>query len=286
MGTSSVRTLDRLKQPEYTGENRCMPCTTVNVFIAIILAVVLTVLGLPIVAGTVFVLSLAAIYFRGYLVPGTPTLTQRYFPDWLLAKFDKEPAEDVEAGATVEDVAVDTDAEPPESVVPEEWLVEHEVIVPCEDVDDLCLADGLSEAFHDGFERFREGDRTEQIASFLEVDADKLTVDEEGMRNVRYDGQFVARWRSDGPLIADLSAAALLEERVPEWQRLTPKQRSKIAGGLRVFADHCPLCEAPIEFDEQEQKSCCGRRSMRYTVGCEDCGETLLQYKESISSSE
>lgn len=82
--------IEAVKQPEYIGENRCTPCTVVNVGIAAVLAAGVGVLAPP--AGvTVFVLSLAAIYLRGYLVPGTPTLTKRYFPDRVLRWFDKAP---------------------------------------------------------------------------------------------------------------------------------------------------------------------------------------------------
>ncbi|GAB3032824.1 hypothetical protein GCM10025298_22210 [Natronobiforma cellulositropha] len=96
MQSGLSRVYERVHQPEYTGENRCIPCTSVNVVIALVVAGGIALWNRPI-ALVAFVLSLAAIYVRGYLVPGTPTLTKRYFPDWLLAKFDKEP-EPVEAG--------------------------------------------------------------------------------------------------------------------------------------------------------------------------------------------
>ncbi|MFB6194579.1 MAG: hypothetical protein ABEI80_00270 [Haloplanus sp.] len=91
--------LDRFRQPEYVGENRCIPCTIVNVALAlyasVALAVLVTFVGPASVAALVgvgaFALCGAAIYLRGYLVPGTPTLTKRYLPDRVLAAFDKEP---------------------------------------------------------------------------------------------------------------------------------------------------------------------------------------------------
>jgi len=101
-------TLARFKNPEYTGANRCLPCTVVNTLIAAVLAVGVGV-GVGTVAGAApgavtglaaFGVSVAAIYFRGYLVPGTPTLTKRYFPPWLLALFGKGRA-DVGAARTL-----------------------------------------------------------------------------------------------------------------------------------------------------------------------------------------
>lgn len=90
--------LDRFRQPEYTGENRCIPCTATNVLIALALSVAVgygwaaTVgrFAWPI-ALAVFGVGIAAVWLRGYLVPGTPELTKRYFPDWLLRRFDKHP---------------------------------------------------------------------------------------------------------------------------------------------------------------------------------------------------
>jgi hypothetical protein len=71
--------LDALRQPEHTGEYRCTPCTVVNSVIAVVLAAALAVLWLP--AGVLaLAVSLAANHLRGYLVPGTPELTRRYFP--------------------------------------------------------------------------------------------------------------------------------------------------------------------------------------------------------------
>lgn len=96
MGTA----LDRYKNQSYTGENRCTPCTVVNVALAAALGVGLGVVAPP-VGAAAFVVGLGSIYFRGYLVPGTPELTKRYFPDWLLARFDKVDEPPAGAGGPV-----------------------------------------------------------------------------------------------------------------------------------------------------------------------------------------
>jgi hypothetical protein len=107
----SIRSVgDRLRRPEYTGENRCMPCTVVNGCLALVAAVVVTALVGPLGGLVVLTAGLGAIYFRGYLVPGTPELTVRYFPPWLLELFGKDldlretlvPVEDVAVRATPE----------------------------------------------------------------------------------------------------------------------------------------------------------------------------------------
>lgn len=93
-----VELTDKMRRPEYVGENRCLPCTAVNLVIAAIAAVaasfLLAALGVSTgvhaaVGGFVFGVSVVAVYLRGYLVPGTPTLTKRYLPLWALRLFGK-----------------------------------------------------------------------------------------------------------------------------------------------------------------------------------------------------
>jgi hypothetical protein len=91
MSTRIADVLTEARQPEYTGENRCVPCTATNVAIAAVLAIGLAFILVTPIGVVAFLASLVVIYLRGYLVPGTPELTKRYFPPWLLALFGKEP---------------------------------------------------------------------------------------------------------------------------------------------------------------------------------------------------
>ena len=79
--------LERVRQPEYVGENRCVPCTVTNLVIAAVLTAALAWLSVPL-AVAFAVLAVASIWLRGYLVPKTPELTKQYLPNELLAKFD------------------------------------------------------------------------------------------------------------------------------------------------------------------------------------------------------
>lgn len=85
-----ITVIKTLRQPEYTGENRCKPCTLLNLTIAVILSSVIarkSKLGGALAIGV----SIAHIYLRGYLVPGTPTVTKRYLPPAVLRWFGKKP---------------------------------------------------------------------------------------------------------------------------------------------------------------------------------------------------
>jgi len=90
MGSGGTSLRDRIREPAYTGENRCLPCTVVNVVLAVALTAAAAVFG-PVVAAAVLVASMGSIYYRGYLVPGTPELTERYLPDRVLRLFGKAP---------------------------------------------------------------------------------------------------------------------------------------------------------------------------------------------------
>ncbi|SFS69967.1 hypothetical protein [Halostagnicola kamekurae] len=92
--------IDRLRQPDYTGENRCTPCTLLNVAIAAVLVAAATTVALSrtdrvgaAVLGTALAaVSGAAIYLRGYLVPGTPRLTETVLPDRVHRRLETRPS--------------------------------------------------------------------------------------------------------------------------------------------------------------------------------------------------
>lgn len=267
--TDDSSPLERLRQPEYTGENRCVPCTAVNVAIAVVVAAVVAVVSLP-VAAVAFVLSLATIYVRGYLVPGTPTLTKRYFPDWLLAKFDKAP----EARSSPDPV--------PEHVDPEQQFLEHGIVAPCDELgdgpeDDLCLADAVREEWRAELEALRDGNRRRQVTEFLEIESDDLELDRgEDRVVVRVDGRMAARWESEPAMLADLAGVRVLADRIPGWERLELQDRSQLASGLRAFVESCPGCRGPISLDEETVESCC-RSHQVYAITCEDCNARILE---------
>ncbi|RQH00985.1 hypothetical protein [Natrarchaeobius oligotrophus] len=298
MGSEQRSVLERLRQPEYTGENRCIPCTAVNFVIAVALAGAVAVVA-PLAAPPVLAVSLAAIYFRGYLVPGTPTLTKRYFPDRLLAKFDKQPAPgggalEGDAATKTEGARADgrpagaTDEATVDPLDPESTFLAHEVVVPCRDLpapdadlpdDDLCLTRAVERAWRDEIETLRDGDRDAQVGAFLETDPELVSVENpsrgEGVR-ARIDGRLAARWESDAALVADLAGAAVLEERLPDWDRLPIETRSQLTNGLRTFVDRCPTCDGDISLDEETVESCCRSRDV-YAITCEDCDARILE---------
>ena len=256
---------DRLRQPEYTGENRCTPCTAVNIAIAagasVLAAVASTVLGVG-----VFALSLGTIYLRGYLVPGTPTLTKRYFPERVLRWFDKDTTTPV-ADETVE-------------IDPERVLLDARAVEPCREGTDLCLTADFQQAWRERIHTARAHDLGEDhLAGALDVSTtgDQITVDQHGEAFVAHtDDAVVGQWSSQAATIADVAAATELNERLSDWQNLAPAEIARVLMSLRIFIEQCPDCDGPVQVEEEVVESCCRSYDV-IASACQDCDARLFE---------
>jgi hypothetical protein len=258
--------IHRYRNPEYTGANRCVPCTITNVAIAAGAALALGAVAPPLGA-VAFLVGLGTIYLRGYLVPGTPTFTRRYFPDWLLAVFDKvEPA--------------------PASVDVEETLVEAGVLEP--GAGDLVLTPAFASAWEtrmDAIDAERAGLEDDEIAridaaelaALTDLDAELLDIQRYGETVVAtLDAERIGRWESRAAFVADVAAARELDDWVPRWRAIPLDARSELLGALRLFLERCPACDAPVELDHEVVRSCCRNYDV-IAVSCSDCGSRLLE---------
>lgn len=273
----SREAIDRLRRPEYTGENRCLPCTGVNLVLAALLAAAIAGVGVAVgrptvggFAGAVGVLLAAtAIYLRGYLVPGTPRLTRTYFPEWLLRRFGKRPT----AGG---DGAVDGDAD--DEIDAAALLRRVGAVTECERADDLCLTDAFRTAWRDRTVALREGDAgREELATVLDADPERLSFEDYGDGFAAHlDGRRTGQWESRAAFLADVAAANALRERSDVWPSLTVRQRSSVLNGLRIFLDRCPACDGPVSFGESTVESCC-RSVDVVAVTCHGCGVRLFE---------
>lgn len=251
---------DRLRQPEYTGENRCLPCTVLNVGIAAVLGILLGFVATPVAGAAALAFSLSAIYFRGYLVPGTPELTKRYLPDRVLRLFGKAPAL----------------PDPGETVDVEGYLFEAGVLRETTE-GDLRHTESFAAAWQDGIKDVRD----DPAAAAGEVlGLDDPGVEEEGDATVvTDDGVAVADWPSRPALLADLGAVPALRARDPEWAGRDRTEQGRILSGLRLFVESCPDCGATPALGEETVESCC-RRTQVYTYECPDCGVRLLEIEQ------
>ena len=256
----------RLRQPEYTGENRCTPCTIANLVIAVVVSGLVAAVFPP-AAAAVFVVSVAAIYLRGYLVPGTPTLTKRYLPDSVLKLFDKhEPPEPP---------ALDDDADI------EAFLLDVAAVEECRDGTDLCLTDEFAEAWYGRIESLRDRDDERDSVALLfdglDVDRDRVRIESYGDAYDAYiDDTRVGQWESRAAYLADIAAEAEFRERHPAWERLGFDERTEVLGALRLWLERCPACGGPVTLGEDTVESCC--RSIDVIAAtCEDCGARVFE---------
>jgi len=264
------------QQPEYTGENRCLPCTVINAAIALAVGALIG-FGLTVttrtpsslaiaVSGGFILASLAVIYLRGYLVPGTPTLTDRYLPERALELLGKEPK---------------APAGPPADshVDPKVALLEANVIEPCSDRDDLCVSGEVRRAWNDRMERLVErGVETEELVEHFGVPVGDCTLEAHNdVRIVYSDSTLVGKWPSEAALVADAAAAPVLSDRLSDWGGLTHAARRELLYSLRLFIDDCPTAEGGVEFGrERVSSTCCGTTEI-FAVTCEESGERIFE---------
>ena len=282
MRTWMHRLHDWLRQPEYVGTNRCLQCTIVNVIIAGLLAVLFGLLALPL-GIAVFVGSLSVIYFRGYLVPGTPTITRRYFPARVLSWFGKRPP--VTDGAGIDGprraiTSADSDREPDETA---RRLLTAGIVEPCADEDDLCLDPAFREQWWRRIDQCRDtGTARKRLAAAIEVDPQALTLDgaEADSRSrsgftVSYDGDTIARWPSQGAFLADLAADPTLAEWMSDWNDLPDRSRTELLVRLRALLTECPACDRELQQNVESVSTCCGGGLRKVSIECPACGSVF-----------
>lgn len=276
--------LTRLRQPEYTGENRCLPCTIANSIITVALAIVVgaavaTVAARAaalVAAGAVLVVSLAAIWLRGYLVPKTPTLTKRYMPPWMLAWFGKAPASPVDQLDSL------SSTEPADGQQLEATLREAHVLEPCDRQDDLCLTDAFLADWRRALDAVPAEPAPDRLTALLDLEATEGTIDRMGEAVVLRDGaQTVTAWPSPAAVRADLASGAVLREWL-QWEPLSPRRRVELLHTVRLFLGECPD-GSPASIKSETVESCCASREVAVVV-CQDSGARLFEQPLETSS--
>lgn len=256
--------LGALRNPEHTGDRRCVPCTVVNVVLLWFGINALVLLGAPVVAVGVFVVGLAVIWLRGYLVPYTPQFAPRLvaatpIPDeWFHRTRGVgalSPA-DVDGETLIEELAragvIDIDG------------------------DQLLLARSFEERWHEAMDRLAA-----QSLSSLAATLDSHPA-LPGARPVETDGQSWIALGGQSALVAhhvavaELGAIEALEPAIDD-----PRRRLAMARPLREFLTTCPVCGT--EFEQSTEVACCGghtnpRETPRQTLVCPTCEQEFLRF--------
>ena len=259
-----------LKHPAYTGPNRCWPCTLSNLGIAALLALgaaAATSRWLPTAgaavpaAAAVVAVSAAVIYLRGYLVPGTPTLTRRYFPAWLLDRFGKAPPRE------------------PAAVDPRATLTSMGVLVDDPGADDVVLDPAFAAAWRERIDAYWQDESAVRatVGDLAGTDPDAVEFESYPGLFVAYDGpERIASWESRPACVADAAAAATLPAFDPSWEQRPLAVRAELLGALRLFVESCPACGGTVSLRADVVESCCSRRDV-VAATCDACDARLFE---------
>lgn len=262
MSTQIPTVVSRFRQPEYTGENRCLPCTVVNVVVGTVLATAFAVISIPL-GLLVFVTALCAIYLRGYLVPGTPELTKRYLPPSILRLFGKEPITE-RTTYTIENVG-DLDVG--------HVLTEIDVLEASKERDEPKLTPVFRDRLRERVTEIREREtNAEDVTALFDVE----DVNPQSETSFALPGGLV-RWDSTAALVADIAAGEVLRTRLDGWAELDRSDRRELLTGVRLALESCPSCDSPLSIEEHELDPCCQKPHTVVQSICPACDVAVAE---------
>ncbi len=260
--TSLRRSLDRLREPAYTGENRCWPCTVVNL-------VIVAVAGLAVsrrdrtAGGAVVAAGCLLVRLRGYVVPGTP----RFAPP-LVEPLPVDFGHESPDGVGSDSLAGDVDPEAMTAALVEAGTLEA-------NDDRLRLEPSFRTAWEDRTATLRELSG-ERLASRAAAAAPGPA------EGAFHDGRVLVAgdrdvWLSRAVAVAETAAVETLADR-----ELPAGLRAAAAGPLRTFLRDCPACGGDVV--ETTLRNCCGGPGSvhghpeRSVLACEGCDAVVFEF--------
>lgn len=281
-----MSSLDAIRRPEHIGDQRCWPCTVVNVAIVCAVALVLgrrrRALGLAVAS-----LGATLVYLRGYVVPGTPAFAPKLvaaspLPDDWFHTDSPAPGIEREGGESGDEGLAGDDDLDGEQLL-ETLLAAGALTVDGETVD---LDPAFAEVWESKMADLADLD-TEALAdaTFAVAHASEAsTYDGDGDPHewvVLSDGSgsFEGRtWLSRPVAIAETAAVNALDGYVDD-----EGTRRAAAGPLRMFLQTCPDCGTDLR--EQSAASCCGgytgpKEEPATVLACPDCNLRLYTFDD------
>jgi len=272
--------LASLADESNTGENRCWPCTVLNLGLVGVLSLFLRARERSLAALLTAVVGVAVVYLRGYLVPYTPE-----FAPWLLSA-SPIPDEWFHGGSSHrETTREDRTREESESLADDVGMDGKTVLRELSaagviefEGERLFLSEAVDSAWYE---------RMDELAD-RSLDALSATV-QESIKQVDHAEPYVeddADWIALGSdhkqllprpvAVAELAAYEVLGETIDD-------ERLRVAGAeaFRMFLDRCPVCGS--ELVESSSVSCCGghlgpRQNPDETLVCPTCEQRLYTF--------
>lgn len=262
------RRLGAVRRPEYTGQNRCWPCTVLNVALVAGCGVLLSRFSLPLaLLGVAFGIGL--VILRGYVVPGTP-----WIAPWLVAPLPFDVGHDRHPSGSLAD---EDGAKDPDDVLA--TLVETSVLTP--EGDQLFLDSTFRESWTGRMAALRDSDDETLLARVTAASPGAVDGQLHGDRLLLAGTQDV--WLSRPVAIAETAAV----ETLAEWG-VPGKLRPTAARPLRTFLNTCPECGGDVR--ETTVQNCCGgsgsvyRNPERPVLACTDCDALVFAFDRKETS--
>ncbi|WP_306061456.1 hypothetical protein [Natronococcus wangiae] len=206
-------------------------------------------------AAVALLVFLAAIYLRGYLVPGTPELTERYVPPSVLRLFGKDLVSNQPLGELTTD--------DPWHSLSVAGIVDRSGDVPV-------LSAEFQEAFRREIDRRSETPTADDVADLV----DATTIDMQGSQAFSIDGNRLLRWDSNTALLADVAAASVLRTRI-DWSALERDERLEALRRIRLLLDRCPSCNGVVDRNSDCIDPCCQPPHISIWATCQACGDHI-----------
>ncbi|WP_152421553.1 hypothetical protein [Haloferax gibbonsii] len=260
----SIQTIvDRLKNPKYTGTNRCLKCTYVNVAIASVGGGIIAFYGTLLHAGLAFVVALCVIYFWGYLIPGTPRITKQYFPASLYSVFHHTRGNESQQGF--------------EGVFDVEQVIVQNNIASLEE-EDLQLDPAFRNDWSNKITSMSFEDAAYGLESFPNIKTELTFRNTGGKFCARHLGEQLAVWESKEACIAHFAGMEVLPSHLQTEDQYTLEEQYQLVGSLRLFTPICP-CGGGITEKIETIESCCDIRET-LVLNCSDCGAQLFEMQD------
>lgn len=261
---SPASVVSGLKQDAYTGENRCQPCTIVNVALALVISIAVAFLS-PTLGVVLFAVSLATIYLRGYLIPGTPELTKQYFPDRVLRWFDKDTPQPQQTTSTEESLDF------------ENRLLDEGILVPTDGGMDIMLSPEFRAQWSQYLDEYADAPDRDQLREALDANIEDGVFSEIGDKiTLSQAGTLVGQWPSSAAIKADLAAAEVCSEWISEWGDCNPIERATFLRTIRVANSDCPVCDGTVELREDVRETCCNSYDI-IVASCQLCNYRIFE---------
>ncbi|AUX10394.1 hypothetical protein AArcSl_2779 [Halalkaliarchaeum desulfuricum] len=287
MGLELGGVLGRFRNPDYTGNNRCIPCTLLNLYVAALVGFTIALAQHQLVGATVFAVLALLVYFRGYLVPGIPALTA--VPKIVLSRVRRsENRDETESESEGESEVKSREGSQTKAGSGTEEQESTSFVMELIAVDVLERQgeqlDLTRSAHTDWWNRIRTLDQRDSVLEPLArqygLDPDRASLDWVGESPVLSDdGRALEVWPSEAALVADVAMELVLADRV-DWHQFDRAERNLHLEMFRRFLEACPNCGTALQSPSgsgHRADDAGTDRNAALSIECRDCGATILE---------